>query len=987
MAATTKNMSVTDPITIFEKYTIDEVRNLEKGIRAEIEKKKEDLRQMVGERYRDLIEAADTIKDMKKSAEQVVQSIRSMQARCELLAQQVPQGKGRSAKFFKPPQRVYKESHFYAVAAQIKLLLDIPEKIWATVDAADYLRATQLYLLARHIHTGLHLDSTSPQSAHILAHFPVLSRQWSAISQFKPAILQGCRQMLSDASVSQQVTTDCLCAILLLEDSTPRQMFAEFLLARAAAIRRLFSGGHQVASIRSLVCDVATLVPTTTRQIRSIFYSGEADDAAGEPNLLLATLARVTDSDQLVSGWSAGAPFLKHLPASVTDFRPVLRAPAARIKPGYLQQSCQQWINACLQDVRGSVAGQLAHVDTVRALAGMRDAAWQALRRESSACGGGWEATCADVLARCLDVWAEFLRPLFLARVQEIIKCTLETIIDSVQHTLSAAQRDITERTGDKLLEFETNVLRYVWTESAGDMPANVGWQAALSRSDRNSGALLMKSKALTPFVQKVCQQMEQQLQQLLVDVNSYLTADDSTERAREKLALYKEEAEKEAPSLQRFDETEDADSVMSHQQAVCRECLSRLLDHINEELERGGQELSLTESRCGSYRKISSLLLLGRFCTGLAELSPSLQQCLTKAGPRTGHEGSPLLRILSTSKLQSKSKDEEEQQQQEEEVWQHSRAALTDTWLRACRLWADHTAAALVATLRSSLLDARGAPALLRQTPVWENIEIQEEAEEGETVSSIIRVPAQASWYIHTLLSDLCMQINQVGGHAFNRSVLQEVVRKTADGVIAAYERLRDVRGGASKGDAAATRLSQTRALQLLFDIRFVSSILVGRDDSEVGKALSERVERLTDEVESHIDPFDLDVFAPHIRNNLSRHVQRCQVMLGAVTGLDRLGLYASTRALSSGGQEQHNVLLLSASAGVRFPLLPVSSQHPPPLIDYLTPQSPLAKSQSVPSMVDSVDDASSTDSQSIHRSATSFFEAMSTSWFGGGR
>ena len=39
--------------------------------RGDIEKKKEDLRNMVGRRYRDLIEAADSIKDMKNSSDQV----------------------------------------------------------------------------------------------------------------------------------------------------------------------------------------------------------------------------------------------------------------------------------------------------------------------------------------------------------------------------------------------------------------------------------------------------------------------------------------------------------------------------------------------------------------------------------------------------------------------------------------------------------------------------------------------------------------------------------------------------------------------------------------------------------------------------------------------------------------------------------------------------------------------------------------------------
>lgn len=50
-----------DTSAMFETYPIAEIRDIEKKTRQDIERKKEDLRQMVGERYRDLIEAADTI--------------------------------------------------------------------------------------------------------------------------------------------------------------------------------------------------------------------------------------------------------------------------------------------------------------------------------------------------------------------------------------------------------------------------------------------------------------------------------------------------------------------------------------------------------------------------------------------------------------------------------------------------------------------------------------------------------------------------------------------------------------------------------------------------------------------------------------------------------------------------------------------------------------------------------------------------------------
>ena len=43
----------------------------------------------------------------------------------------------------------------YALAAQIKLLMDIPERIWNAIEAKEFVTATKFYLFARHIHTNL----------------------------------------------------------------------------------------------------------------------------------------------------------------------------------------------------------------------------------------------------------------------------------------------------------------------------------------------------------------------------------------------------------------------------------------------------------------------------------------------------------------------------------------------------------------------------------------------------------------------------------------------------------------------------------------------------------------------------------------------------------------------------------------------------------------------------------------------------------------
>lgn len=64
---------------LFEAHTAAELRAVERRLRAGIEQKREELRQMVGERYRDLIEAADTIAEMRLSADRLLGAVRGLQ--------------------------------------------------------------------------------------------------------------------------------------------------------------------------------------------------------------------------------------------------------------------------------------------------------------------------------------------------------------------------------------------------------------------------------------------------------------------------------------------------------------------------------------------------------------------------------------------------------------------------------------------------------------------------------------------------------------------------------------------------------------------------------------------------------------------------------------------------------------------------------------------------------------------------------------------
>lgn len=210
----------------------------------------------------------------------------------------------------------------------------------------------------------------------------------------------------------------------------------------------------------------------------------------------------------------------------------------------------------------------------------------------------------------------------------------------------------------------------------------------------------------------------------------------------------------------------------------------------------------------------------------------------------------------------------------------------------------------------RQSLL-SDGAGSVLATATSWDELEIQEEAESGSSVTSKIRLPVQPSWYVQSFLFSLCQEINRVGGHALPKVTLQEMLKSCMVQVVAAYEKLLEEKDMKKEG---AFPMTQNRALQLLYDLRYLSIVLTAKGE-EVKSSRSKqdsRTEKVADSLEAFIDPFDLDVFTPHLNSNLNRLVQRTSVLFGLVTGTEN---QFTPRSSTFNSQEPHNILPLASS------------------------------------------------------------------------
>lgn len=89
-----------------------------------------------------------------------------------------------------------------SIIIQIKILMDIPQYIWTSIETQNLLFATQLYIIAQHINYSLMFEIGS---AELFRKYPIVSKQWDIITQFKNIICNECNKILQSLDVSSIV--------------------------------------------------------------------------------------------------------------------------------------------------------------------------------------------------------------------------------------------------------------------------------------------------------------------------------------------------------------------------------------------------------------------------------------------------------------------------------------------------------------------------------------------------------------------------------------------------------------------------------------------------------------------------------------------------------------------------------------------------------------------------------------------------------------
>ncbi|XP_062565943.1 conserved oligomeric Golgi complex subunit 1 isoform X2 [Armigeres subalbatus] len=824
---------------LFEQHSIIEIDQIHKKLQAEVELKREELRTMVGERYRDLLKAADTIGEMRTTASSIIENVDNITSACRKLNDHQLIG-FRSVSDHPRTHNKNANSKFHGVIVQIKLLTSLPEMIWSAIDKEDYFVATQLFIFSRHISTGLQLDSNN----ETMAKFPVAKKQWAVLSQFFFTIKQKCASCLEREDLTAEVATKCLASLVLMENCQLDYILSFFVQMRLKAYSGVLSEGSQYEKVKDKILASLKLLMNTVSLMYECFIGCNQEQSLLIKELMLVADESALPTIRLIN--SEDPKIIQTLPDIISKFRP--RIALEPLHGELVLKNSQLW----LQNVEKIATGQLGNLmNLVTAVKVLNDI--KTLSLEAACKPKNWSDVCIKLsFSESLDFYALFYKPLINSRIKTIIKkCWLEIISLNSKEIMNLVSSIPT----DKSLK---DVKTFVWTESSEDVPLNL--KAALDRTQLASHYLLMKSKAFPPVLVQLASSFDEHIQHLTADVGLFLESSSANE-ASQLIEFYSD----------------------------CS------VENINE---------LVTAIRSNDSNPSSDkLIFLARLLIAYQELCPSLKRCLT-----------PSLMVQSETAVPWQS----ESKLNDGDRWKNVSGLLEEESLRFWKLWLEHFVA------KWPQLEKRiDYQTLLTEFPLWDTVTIEENDEQNKPVQSTIHVPALPSFPLQKLLHVIISLLNTLVPQTIPKIIVVQVVERIISYLHDHYQLL-------LKNEFV--QKNQNSALQYYFDLKFVQLLFTGRDRKQV----AEPYNHLINGFKSYIDPFDFDVFYPHVNANVKRAVQRMQHFFGIlVTNGDQL---SSILGANSGGaavppikDKNPNILALSSNSASEtwFPLLPIVTKE----------------------------------------------------------
>ncbi|GAB1869175.1 Conserved oligomeric Golgi complex subunit 1 [Camponotus japonicus] len=713
---TTTNYLDLDINKLFQEHTIKEIEEIQKKIQLESDRKKIELRTLVGERYRDLILAADTIAKMKITSEQVTARIANVEDKFRELQKKYLIGFKTEPIGDKLDRGEYVSD---SIIIQIKILMDIPQYIWTSIEDQNLLLATQLYIIAQHINYSLMFEVGSIE---LTRKYPIVSKQWDVISQFKNIISNECNNRLQSLDVSTINAANCLASLVFLNESSFVDLLEKLISMRSRAIESIIKEeSHDSVKNKLKLC--MKILIQTVHLIYSCFIY--ADNAPG--GLVLQFITDIKDKEAycLLSQLDLNQDLLEEFLPSVTkNHKPFVQDVPNNFPLSILQDRVKSWLEWVNEFSNLEVTKLLDLIVSIKGLYNVREEAISVNLPEN------WNSIWEELSLPRISFWMEFFQPIITKRA----KCIIMDKWTDALADLKSGIIELLEKVAHDKFEFPEHDLRwFVWKDSPTDIPQKLTKNGGLD----NKRSLLMKAKGYSPNVIKLCEGLDENLYTLLSDLEHYLY---ETER----IVTLKDNLLSANISLI-ANSFCDRNEVQEHLQVISTENIENLVQFIkntcvNEKPEHGQRDINA--------------IILARFLFALTTLCPNLNKCFTSS------KVSGL--TITNIKWQT--------------ICENLKEESTYVW----SIWADIYKTKIAEYIKKYIsrepIDGLRVHWIVSE---WEKVTIEEESGEGKQIKSEILIPYQPSIPLQKFLTVICKDLNKIIPHTFPRRVLQQIIER----------------------------------------------------------------------------------------------------------------------------------------------------------------------------------------------------------------
>ncbi|XP_011304064.1 conserved oligomeric Golgi complex subunit 1 isoform X1 [Fopius arisanus] len=712
MSHNSKNYHDLDITKLFEEHTIKEIEQIQKKILVDIDWKKVELRTLVGERYRDLIQAADTIAEMKRTSGDVIQRIAGIEDKFRELQQKYLIG-------FKldPPEKPIgrlKSDVFDSVVVQIKILVDIPEYIWSAIDARDILRASQLFILGQHINYSLTFEIG--QSV-LNERYPLVGKQWCIINNFRSIISGECSKTLQSLDLTPGVAANCLSSLVLMEKTSSKDLFEKIIQFRSKAIESIVKD-ESPHSVRHRIKLCVRLLMDTIVLIHSCFIKAAPHDEG----LISHHIKSITiqEASTMLSQLDVSPQLLdKYLPSVTKNHKPFAKGEFKELSPSDVTSSLSQWFSWVKKFTSVSIRHLLNLVTSVRGLFTIREESI-ALELPSN-----WTNIWKDLSSPPLNFWTEFFHPLLTERVMELLKLRLETALGSLKTSIIDF---LTKLPNEKFSSPEHDLQWLVWKDSPLDIPQKLSKSSSLD----TKRSLLMKARGYSSNLVGLCESLDKDLHNLLSDLEQYLYESENVPVTQDLLSLTLSSV---------IDKFWDRTAIQEDLQRTSASLTERIVEFIRLECT--------SESPKFGKREINAIVM-ARFLQAMTSICPSLNKCFT------------LSKISGLTITNVKWQN----------VCDKMREETTNIWLIWVSCYREKLKSHLHRFLVSESIDGLRIRSIVCE---WERVTIEEEGEEGRRIKSEILVPYQPSVSLQKFLAAVTRDLNKVIPHTIPKKVVNE--------------------------------------------------------------------------------------------------------------------------------------------------------------------------------------------------------------------